>query len=320
VDRLDSALFEPTPPRVEGYLQVDELHSIYWAEYGTPDGAPLVILHGGPGSGSKPFHGQFVDPARHRGIVFDQRGCGRSTPRGSLEKNSTQNLVADMEALRIHLGIDRWIVAGGSWGSALALTYAETHPERCLGLVLFGVIVERREDLWWWWEGTRFIYPEVWEAFRDALPPSERSDMRANYIRRVLHPDPAIHRPAAAAWIRYESQTLDVLPDETFMSGIQQNEATSAAARIFAHYDMHDFFLEDSILLRNAGRIANLPGFIVNGRFDMCTPPRTAYDLHKLWPGSELVIAPGAGHRWTDPLLSREIMRGISRITDVCRP
>jgi proline iminopeptidase len=318
--RADSAFYPPLAARRSGALRVDDLHAIYWEEYGNPDGIPLVVLHGGPGGGTaggiRWYHSRVADPRRFRIVAFDQRGCGKSTPFGSLERNTTRHLIADMEALRRHLQIEKWIVLGGSWGSALGLSYAQAHPAQCLGLVIFGVIVERQEDLWWWWNGTRFIYPEVWEDFRDALPPEERGDLRRNYVRRVLDPDPAIHGPAARSWLLYEAQTLDVWPDVGFLEGIAVTEATIGAARIFAHFDSHDFFLREGELLQNMERLSGIPGFIVNGRFDMCTPPRTAYDVHKAWPGSELEIVPAAGHRWTDALIARSLVHGIMRVAD----
>ncbi len=316
MERRDATLLAPLTPRLNGRLPVDALHTLYWEEAGAADGVPIVILHGGPGGGIRPYHWRVCDPARFRMIAYDQRGCGRSSPFASLERNTTWDLVADLEALRVDRGIDKWIVLGGSWGSALGLAYAETHPDRCLAVVVFGVIVERKEDLWWWWEGARFVYPEVWEAFRDALPPGERDAMRANYVRRVLDPNPAVHGPAALAWLRYESQTLDVWPDEAAISAHELNPATIGAARVFAHYDAHDFFLEDSQLLANVGRLRDVPGLILNGRFDMCTPPRTAWDLHRAWLGSELAFVPAAGHRWTDPLLALELRRAVSRAAD----
>lgn len=316
MDRRDSPFYPPLEPYASGRLPVDDLHSLYWEEAGNPDGIPLVMLHGGPGGGIRPYHYRVFDPTRFRVIVFDQRGCGRSTPFACLERNTTQLLVEDLEAIRKDRGIDKWIVVGSSWGSALGLTYAETHPESCLSVLLFGVIVERKEDLWWWWHGVRFVLPEVWEAFRDQLPPDEWGDLRANYVRRVLHPDPAIHGPAALAWLRYEAHTLDVWPDDAFVAGFTLTEAVVGAARVFAHYDRHDFFLRDSELLENAHKLAGLPGIVLNGRFDMCTPPRTAWDLHKAWPGSELVIAPAAGHRWMDQILGREVVQAIKRLGD----
>jgi proline iminopeptidase len=316
MDRRDTAFFPPPAPRETGRLRVDDLHTIYWEETGSPEGIPIVMIHGGPGGGIRPYHARMFDPRRFRAIVYDQRGCGRSTPFGCLERNTTQMLVDDLEALRKDRGIDRWIVVGSSWGSALSLAYAETYPESCLGLLVFGVIVERKEDLWWWWEGVRFVYPEVWEAFRDHLPATEWDDLRGNYVRRVLHPDPAIHGPAALAWLRYEAQTLDVWPDDAFIASFALTPEVIGAARVFAHYDAHDFFLKDSELLENAHRLAGVPGVILNGRFDMCTPPRTAWDLHNAWPGSEFRIAPAAGHRWMDEILAREVVLAIERLAD----
>jgi len=315
--RVDSAFFPPRPPLGTGLLAVDDIHAIYWEEHGNPHGIPIVVLHGGPGSGFRWFHSRAADPDRFRIFAFDQRGCGKSTPFSCLAKNTTQHLVSDIEALRTHFGVDKWIVLGGSWGSALGLTYAQTHPASCLGLIVYGVIVERREDLWWWWHGARFIYPEVWETFRDALPPEERDDLRGNYVRRVLDPDPGVHGPAAEAWLRYEAQTLDVWPDRAFIDSFTANPATIGAARIFAHFDAHNFFLEEEELLHNAHRLKGIPGSVINGRFDMCTPPRTAYDVHKAWPESKLVIVPGAGHRWTDALIAQSIQNALERLASL---
>jgi proline iminopeptidase len=314
MDRRDTAFFPPLEPYASGHLPVDDLHRIYWEEAGNPAGIPIVLLHGGPGGGIRPYHFRSFDPTRFRAIAYDQRGCGRSTPFACLERNTTPLLVEDLEAIRKDRGIDRWIVVGSSWGSALGLAYAEAYPASCLGVLVFGVIVERKEDLWWWWEGARFIFPEVWEVFRDQLPPEERGDLRGNYVRRVLDPDPAIHGPAALAWLRYEAQTLDVWPQDSTIAGITLSEALIGAARVFAHYDKHDFFLKDTELLDNAHRLAGVPGIVLNGRFDMCTPPRTAWDVHKAWPGSEFVIAPAAGHRWTDPILARDVAWAIERL------
>lgn len=317
MQRRDTAIFPPLAPRGSGHLRLDDIHTMYWEEAGNPQGIPLVLLHGGPGGGIRPYQTRMFDPERFRAIVYDQRGCGRSTPFACLERNTTQLLVEDLEALRRDRGIARWIVAGSSWGSALALAYAQTYPQSCLGVLISGVIVERAEDLWWWWEGVRFVFPEVWDAFREHLPPEERGDMRGNFVRRVLDPDPAVHGPAALAWLSYEAQTLDVWPNHAAMARYTLNDAVIGAARVFAHFDKHDFFLRGAELIDNAHRLAGLPGIIINGRFDMCTPPRTAFDVHRAWPGSELVIAPAAGHMWTDEVLAREIVRGIARVADL---
>ncbi|HEV2364680.1 MAG TPA: prolyl aminopeptidase [Caulobacteraceae bacterium] len=314
MDRRDTAFFPPIRPYAQGHLRVDDIHRIYWEEAGAADGVPLVVLHGGPGGGIRPYHTRIFDPRRVRAIVYDQRGCGRSTPFAELARNTTQLLIEDLEALRRDRGIERWIVVGSSWGSALGLAYVEAHPQSCLGAIFFGVIMERRADLWWWWEGVRFVFPEVWEAFRDHLPPEERDDLRSNYVRRVLDPDPAVHGPAALAWLRYEAQTLDVWPDDAFIAGYEANEAVIGAARVFAHYDRHDFFLTESELLEGARRLGAVPGILINGRFDMCTPPRAAWELHQAWPGSEFIVAPAAGHRWTDEILAHEVVRALDRL------
>ncbi len=306
--RLDSAFYPPVAPVKSGRLQVDEIHALYWEESGARGGPPIVILHGGPGGGIRDYYRQLADPDHYRAILFEQRGCHRSTPVGELNNNTTSHLIEDMERLRKHLDIEKWLVLGGSWGSTLALAYAQAYPESCSGVIVTGVTLSRNIDAWWWWEGVRFVYPEVWTAFRDFLPPDERAALRENYVKRVLDPDPRIHAPAAVAMMCYEAQTLDVWPDENFIGSIAADRNTLTMARIFAHYDSNCFFLNEGQLVEDAPRLRGIPGFIINGRFDMCTPPHAAYDLHRAWPDAQLKIVPVAGHRWNDPLLGNAII------------
>lgn len=312
MDRLDTALGQEPAPRSTGVLEVTDGHAIYWEACGRPDGVPVVMLHGGPGGQIKPYYRRLFDPDTFNAIFFDQRGCGSSTPRGSLEANTTRHLIADMEALRQSLGIDRWIVAGGSWGSCLAVAYAEAHPESCLGVVVSGITLMDEEDLAWWWKGARALYPEVWQVFHDFLPENERDDLRGNVIRRILDDDPVVHGPAAIALLRYELQLLDVWPDPSLTANLDADEATMIYSRIFAHYDKHNAFFTPGQLLKDAHRLADVPGTIIAGRFDGVTPPRAAFDLHRAWAGSELIITPVAGHRWSDPLLTRDLVRALN--------
>ena len=306
--RLDTAFYPPVAPARTATLPVDGIHTLYWEEFGARGGPPIVILHGGPGGGIRDYYRQLADPDHYRVILFEQRGCCRSTPVGELKDNTTSHLIEDMEQLRKHLDIGQWLVLGGSWGSTLALAYAQAHPESCSGVIVTGVTLARSMDTWWWWEGVRFVYPEVWQAFRDFLPPEERAAMRENYVKRVLHADPRIHEPAAVAMMCYEAQTLDVWPDANFIGSISADPQTLTMARIFAHYENHRFFLNEGQLVENAPRLRGIPGFIINGRFDMCTPPRAAYDLHRAWPDARLRIVPAAGHRWNDPLLGNAVI------------
>ncbi len=312
--------FQPRP-RESGLLEVGEGHEIWWEETGPADAPPVVVLHGGPGGDIRPYYRRLLDPAAHRGIFFEQRGCGRSRPFGRLEDNTTLASIADMERLRQARGIERWTVVGGSWGSTLALAYAQAHPERVAGLVLSGVFLARREDLWWWWEGARFVFPEVYAARDGFLTPKERGDPRAAFRDRILGPDPKIAAEAAVLLGRAESQTLDLLPPPPPEDPDQIEPKDAVYGRILAWYDAHDFFLEENQLIADAGRLAGVPGAIVAGRSDMCTPVKGAYDLTAAWPDARLTIVAGAGHRWNDEkLLGQEHFVGeIARMVDAFR-
>lgn len=313
--RQDTAFFPPVPaPRASGHLDCGDGHLVWWELTGHPQGVPVVVVHGGPGGAIRPYYRRLIDPERQQGIFFDQRGCGRSLPAGARDHNTTPDLVADMERLRVHLGFERWIVLGGSWGSTLALAYAEAHPDRVAGLVVSGVYLARGFDKWWWWQGAGHVFPEVFAA-RDAwLPAGERCDPRGAFLRRICDPDPAIHREAAHVLMMAEGQTLDLWPAAP---GDDLSEITDGAvrsARIFAHYEAHDYFLAPDQLLRDAARLAGIPGAIIAGRADMCTPPQSAWDLAQAWPGAHLHIVPAAGHRWNDEQLCRPIIAELARI------
>jgi proline iminopeptidase len=289
-------LYPSLEPFRRGKLAVDSLHTLPWEESGNPKGIPVVFLHGGPGGGTSPRHRQFFDPAFYRIVLFDQRGAGHSTPLGELRDNTTQHLVADIETLREHLGIERWLVFGGSWGSTLALAYGEAHPERCSGFVLRGIFLGRQTELDWFMDGMGQFFPDVRKKFVDALPAAERGDLLANYYRRLTDPDPAVHLPVAHAWSRYEGACSSLLPNAELVAHFDNDAAALALARIEAHYFVNRIFMAEGALLENVPRIRNLPCTIVQGRYDIVCPPVAAYDLQAAWPKAELIVVPDAGH------------------------
>lgn len=299
----DSALYPPLPARRHGHLAVGDGHSLYWEESGAAEGLPVVYLHGGPGSGCAPAYRRFFDPARYRIILFDQRGAGRSTPYAGIEANTTAHLVADLERLRAHLGVDRWLVFGGSWGATLALAYGQTHPDAVLGFILRGVFLFRRAEVEWFLHGMGRFFPEAARAFREALPPEERDDPMAAYRRRLTNPDPSVNGPAARAWVAYEDACSRLYPRAAGAApaGALSGQEHLAMARIEAHYMAHGGFLDDGALLANVGRIRHLPCTIVQGRYDMVCPPVSAQELHAAWPGSTLRMIPDAGHSALEP-------------------
>jgi len=308
------SLFPESEPYANGGLAVDARHTLYWETCGNPSGAPLLFLHGGPGGGCLPHHRRFFDPAFWRIVLFDQRGAGRSVPLADITDNSTPHLVADIERLRRHVGVERWVVFGGSWGSTLALAYAEAHPERCLGLVLRGIFLARPFELDWFLRGMGQIFPEAWRAFAGFLPTDERDDLLGNYYRRLTDPDPAVHHPAARAWDTYESACSTLLPPMDAMPRFETDTSALAIARIEAHYFVHRAFLEDNQLLRDIGRIRHLPCTIVQGRYDIVCPPVSADALARAWPGAELVVVPDAGHSVREPGVTRELVAAVERM------
>jgi proline iminopeptidase len=308
------ALFPEIEPYANGGLAVDGRHTLYWETCGNPRGVPLLFLHGGPGGGCLPHHRRFFDPAFWRMTLFDQRGAGRSVPLADVTDNSTPHLVADIERLRRHLGVERWVVFGGSWGSTLALAYAEAHPERCLGLVLRGVFLARPPELDWFLHGMGHIFPEAWRAFAGFLPAAERGDLLGSYHRRLTDPDPAVHHPAARAWDAYESACSTLLPQADATPRFETDTSALAIARIEAHYFVHRAFLEDNQLLRDIGRIRHLPCTIVQGRYDIVCPATSADALARAWPGSELVVVPDAGHSVREPGVTRELVAAVERM------
>lgn len=291
--------FPHIEPRRTGMLDVGDGHSLYWEESGAPDGIPVVYVHGGPGAGCAPAYRRFFDPARYRIVLFDQRGAGRSRPYASVNANTTPHLIADMERLRTHLGVERWLVFGGSWGSTLALAYGEAHPARCLGFILRGVFLFTAREVDWFLTGMGRLFPEAAEAFLDHLPPEERTAPLEAYYRRLCDPQPMVHGPAASAWTGYEDACSRLVPRATGGGG--GGAANLAMARLEAHYMMHGGFLDEGELLARLDTIAHLPCTIVQGRYDVVCPAETAWAVHRAWPGSRLHMVPDAGHSALEP-------------------
>lgn len=310
----DAALFPEIEPYATGKLALDAVHTMQWEACGNAAGVPLVFLHGGPGGGSLPHHRRFYDPAFWNIVLYDQRGAGRSTPAACLVDNTTQHLVADLERLRETLKVDRWLVFGGSWGSTLALAYAQAHPDRVLGLVLRGIFLATRPELDWFMHGIRTVFPEAWRAFAGFLPERERDDLLGHYHRRLTDPDPAVHMPAAHAWDKYEGACSTLLPQPEQMTKFDSDASALAIARIEAHYFVHEGFLRAGELLAGIPRIRHLPCTIVQGRYDIVCPPVTADALARAWPEAEYVVVPDAGHSVREPGITRELVSAVRRM------
>jgi len=300
-------------PFREGTLALDPPHVMRWEECGNPQGAPVVFLHGGPGAGVWPAHRRFFDPRLWRIVLFDQRGAGRSAPLGELSNNTTQHLVADVERLRVHLGIERWAVFGGSWGSTLALAYAEAHPGRVVSLTLRGIFFGRQTEIDWFVREMRWVFPENWRDFAGHIPQAERGDLLAAYHRRLTHPDPAIHMPAARAWSLYEGSCSTLLPDPEREKTFGDPVVALGIARIEAHYFVNRCFMGETELLDGVDRIRRIPAVIVQGRYDMVCPIATADELHRAWPEAEYVVVPDAGHAAGEPGIRTALMDATDR-------
>lgn len=288
-------------PEIQPYntlqLAVDDVHTLYVEEVGNPDGVPALFLHGGPGAGCEPYHRRFFDPDRYRVVLFDQRGAGRSTPHADLSNNTTWDLVADIEKIRETLGIERWVVFGGSWGSTLALAYAQTHPQRVRALILRGIFLCRPHEIaWFYQQGASRIFPDYWEDFVAPVEPAQRHDMLSAYHRLLTGTDELRRLAAARAWSVWEGRTATLLPDERVAAHFAQAHVALSMARIECHYFMHDAFLRANQLIDDAGRLSGIPGVIVHGRYDAICPLENAWELHHAWSGSELSIIADAGH------------------------
>jgi proline iminopeptidase len=308
-------LYPEIVPYRTGRLKVSAFHELYYEECGNPNGKPAVLLHGGPGGGSTAIMRRYHDPDRYRIVLFDQRGCGRSTPHASIDENTTWHLVDDIEQLREHLRIERWQVFGGSWGSTLALAYAETHPERATELVLRGIFTLRRAEIeWFYQEGCSWIFPEAFEEYLRPIPPAERDDMIAAYYLRLTDPDPDVQLKAARAWSAWEGKTLSLLPDPERVRRFSEDAYALAFARIECHYFIHGgFFDADDQLIRAAHRLKDIPGVIVHGRYDVVTPAKIAADLARAWPEADLRIVADAGHAMTETGIVHELVTATKR-------
>lgn len=305
-------LYPDIEPYASSYLAVGGPHELYLEQCGNPKGVPVLFLHGGPGAGCESFHRRFFDPKCYRVVLFDQRGCGRSRPHAELSENSTWHLVSDIERIRHHLGIERWLVFGGSWGSTLALAYAETHPGRVLGLVLRGIFLCRdREIQWFYQEGASRVFPDYWEDYLRPISEPERGDMVRAYYARLTGGNELARMAAAKAWSRWETRTASLMPNPNIEQQLVDPHTALSLARIECHYFVHQSFLEPDQLLRDAPRIAGIPGVIVQGRYDLICPMESAWALHRAWPRSELKVIPDAGHAASE--------RGIRQaLVDAC--
>jgi proline iminopeptidase len=311
-----ASLYPSLTPYATGMLDTGGIHRIYWETSGNPAGLPVLFIHGGPGSGTSPNQRRFFDPARYRIILFDQRGCGRSTPHGELADNSTPHLVADIEALRIHLGVENWLVFGGSWGSTLALAYAEGHPLRCAGLVLRGIFLCRKSEIDWFLYGIRAFFPEAQRQLAELIPASERHDLLAAYHRRLIDPDPATHLPAAHAWATFEAACSTLLPNPELVAAFGSEKTALSLARIETHYFVNAIFLPDNSLLANVDRVRGIPATIVQGRYDAVCPIVSADELARAWPEARYVIVPDAGHSAFEPGIASELVAACDRFAE----
>lgn len=294
-------LFPAIEPYATGYLPLSEGHEMYWEQVGNPNGKPVLFLHGGPGAGAGAIHRRFFDPQIWRAIIFDQRGAGRSRPLAGLAGNHTPQLIADIETLRQFLGLERMVVFGGSWGSTLAVAYAQAHPQRVAGTVLRGIFLGRETEIEWFFNGVQQVFPDVHAAFVEFLPPDERSTLLESYFARLTHTDPAIHMPAAQAWSRFEGSCATLLPHKEAVTASAQEDSALGLARIEAHYFRQGFFLPPGGLLAHMQALQEMPCEIIQGRYDMVCPAQTAFELAAAWPRAVLTIVPDAGHSGLEP-------------------
>lgn len=301
-------------PYKKGRLKVSDTHDIYFEECGNPNGKPAVFVHGGPGGGTDAKQRRFFDPSKYRIVLFDQRGAGQSTPSACLEQNTTWDLVEDMEKLRTLLGIQKWLVFGGSWGSTLALAYAQKHPERVTEMVLRGIFLLRKSEIdWFYQQGASHIFADAWEKYLEEIPENERHDLVSAYYRRLTSPDRKVQLSAARAWSRWEGATSKLFPDEKMIEHYESDEFALKFARIECHYFTNAGFMEKDQLLRDVARIRQIPCVIVQGRYDVVCPMTSAWDLHRAWPEAELFLIPDAGHSAYEPGIARALISATDK-------
>ncbi len=314
---LRTELFPEIEPYSHGFLSLDAHHTMYWEQSGNAHGIPVVFLHGGPGAGSTPAHRRFFDPTFYRIVVYDQRGAGRSIPLGETRNNTTPHLISDLELLRQHLGIEKWLVFGGSWGSTLALAYGETYPSCCLGFILRGIFLCRTKEIEWFLYGLRNFFPEAWHEFVAPLSTTERDNILSSYYQRLLHPDPTIHMPAARAWSTYEGSCSTLLPSPETVRYFSEDTVALGLARLEAHYFSHNIFLPENSLLGNVEKLHKIPATIVQGRYDAVCPIVSADDLHQAWPQAEYIIVDDVGHSAWEPGIRTTLVKTTEKFKDI---
>ncbi|HLO86715.1 MAG TPA: prolyl aminopeptidase [Nostocaceae cyanobacterium] len=312
-------LYPLIEPYREDFLQVSDLHTIHFEESGNPQGKPIVLLHGGPGGGCLPDYRRYFHPEKWRLVMFDQRGCGQSKPHAELRENTTWDLVNDIEKLREHLGIEQWVVFGGSWGSTLSLAYSQTHPESCTGLILRGIFMLRNKELrWFYQEGASYIFPDAWEEYLKPIPVDEREDMITAYYKRLTNPDLQVQLQAARAWSIWEGSTSKLLLDPTLIEKFGDDKFAAAFARIECHYFINGgFFTLEDQLLRNVDRIRHIPAVIVQGRYDVVCPMISAWELHQAWPEAEFIVVPDAGHSMSETGIRSALIEATNKFADL---
>jgi proline iminopeptidase len=307
-------LYPPIEPYATLRLSVNGGHQLYLEQVGNPDGIPILFLHGGPGAGCEPYHRRFFDPQVYRVVLFDQRGCGRSTPHAGLRENTTWDLVADIERIRRHLGIERWLLFGGSWGSTLALAYAESHPEQVIGMVLRGIFLCRDEEIAWFYQsGASKVFPDYWQDFIAPIAQAERGDMLNAYHRRLMGENEILRMAAAKAWSVWEGRTASLQPNAAVIDFFSNPHTALSLARIECHYFVNHAFLRPNQLLQEASKLIGIPGVIVQGRYDLICPMTSAWELHKAWEGSELMVIPDAGHSAAEPGIRSALIETTDR-------
>jgi proline iminopeptidase len=312
-------LYPAIAPYQTGVLQVSDLHHVYFEQAGNPTGCPVVFLHGGPGGGIDPVYRQYFDPQKWRIVLFDQRGCGHSTPHAELRENTTWDLVNDIEKIRSHLGIQQWVVFGGSWGSTLSLAYSQTHPHACKGLILRGIFLLRQKELQWFYqEGASYLFPDAWEAYLKPIPPEEQQDLISAYYRRLTSPEQSVRLEAARAWSVWEGSTSKLIPDAGLQQQFGKSQFADAFARIECHYFVNKGFLEtEDQLLQNCDRIRHLPTVIIQGRYDIVCPMMSAWDLHQALPEATFTVVPDAGHSMTEPGIRSALLEATDKFASL---